>query len=169
MNYSISDRARAIEILTEVKELAVIKKLPFYIVFVYLNLAVLNFDGGNYKQAVRALIKLTMEPGYPSLDVVLRMKIAVAELAMRYEVGDVEVLERRIDQVRKDFSDQLKLKEGKKQKEVVDLVEKFSKNTNIVRDKTIQKKIETFLNSHSSETGSEDVINYHTWLGRKRP
>jgi uncharacterized protein YlxW (UPF0749 family) len=110
-----------------------------------------------------------MEPGYPSLDVVLRMKIAVAELAMRYEVGDIDVLERRIDQVRKDFSDQLKLKEGKKQKEVIDLVEKFPNNTNIVRDKTIQKKIETFLNSYSSETGSEDVINYHSWLGSKRP
>jgi tetratricopeptide (TPR) repeat protein len=168
MNYSVSDRKRAIEILTEVKDHAVIKKLPFYIVFVHLNLAVLNFDSGNYKQAVRALIKLTMEPGYPSRDIVLRMKIAVAELAMRYEVGDIDILERRIDQVRKDFSDQLKQKEGKKQKELIDLVDLFSKSTAIVRDKTIQKKIDAFLNTYSSETGTEDVINYHIWLSSKK-
>jgi tetratricopeptide (TPR) repeat protein len=92
VNYSQKDIRKGIEILEEAKENAVIQKLPFFIVFIYANLSVLNFDDGNYKQAIKNLVKLTMESGFENLDRSLRFKIAVAELIIRYEIGDFDFL-----------------------------------------------------------------------------
>ncbi|HEU4718879.1 MAG TPA: hypothetical protein VFU15_13640 [Bacteroidia bacterium] len=168
INYADTDRSRAIEILMEAKDNPVIKKLPFYLVFIFLNLTVLNFDNGNYRQAIRNLVKLTMEPGFVNLDYVLRMKIAVAELIIRYELGDFDVLERRLDQVKKEFADLLKKKEGKKQAQLIAIISMMVGSQSVKRDKVLQKKIQRFAGMKTRDDSWEnDVINYKSWLAPK--
>ncbi len=165
INYSDKDRDKAIEVLNEIKENAVIMKQPHYHVFIYLNLMVLHFDNQNYKQAIRNLVRLTMEDGFQNLDVNLRMKITVAELIIRYELKDEEFLEKRIEQVKKEFSEQLKSKEGKRHQEMLSLLHDFASADSILRNKPLQKKIKTFLEKQSNSTG--DLINYNNWLKTK--
>jgi hypothetical protein len=165
INYSTKDRDKAIEVLNEIKENAVIMKQPHYHVFIYLNLTVLNFDNQNYKQSLRSLVRLTMEEGYGNLDVNLRMKIAVAELIIRYELKDEEFLEKRIEQVKKEFSVQLKSREGKRHQEMLNLLSEFATAENILRNKLLQKKIRSFLDKQQNTVG--DLINYNTWLSTK--
>ncbi len=165
INYSTKDRDKAIEVLNEIKENAVIMKQPHYHVFIYLNLMVLNFDNQNYKQSLRSLVRLTMEEGYTNLDVSLRMKITVAELIIRYELKDEEFLEKRIEQVKKEFSAQLKTREGKRHQEMLSLLGEFAVAENIMRNKPLQKKIKTFLEKQQNAVG--DLINYNNWLRTK--
>ncbi len=165
IGYSEKDRGKAIEILNEAKDNTVIKKLPFYLVFIFLNLTVLNFDNGNYKQAIRNLVKLTMESGFAGLDRILRMKIAVAELIIRYELQDIDTLERRLEQVKKEFADLLRTKEGRRQNEMIAALAMMSTSTSIRRDKNLLKKILKITSAASAKTN--DIIDYNNWLNGK--
>jgi hypothetical protein len=106
-----------------------------------------------------------MEEGYQNLDVNLRMKITVAELIIRYELKDEEFLEKRIEQVKKEFAAQLKTREGKRHQEMLLLLHEFATAENILRNKPLQKKIKTFLDKQSNTVG--DLINYNNWLRSK--
>lgn len=165
INYSTKDRDKAIEVLNEIKENAVIMKQPHYHVFIYVNLTVLNFDNQSYKQSLRSLVRLTMEEGYTNLDVNLRMKITIAELIIRYELKDEEFLEKRIEQVKKEFAVQLKTREGKRHQEMLTLLGELAVAENIIRNKPLQKKIKGFLDKQQNSVG--DLINYNNWLRTK--
>ncbi|MBI3511660.1 MAG: hypothetical protein HY064_13445 [Bacteroidetes bacterium] len=167
INYSGKDPEKAIAILNEAKDNPVIKKLPFYIVFIYHNLTILNFDTGNYRQAIRHLVKLTMEQGYSNLDPVLRMKIAVAELIIRYELGDFDVLERRLEQVKKEFAEMFRTKEGKRHHEMIAILTAMYHSSSVRRDKILGKKIEKFIADRSGNSLANDVIDYNDWLHAK--
>lgn len=162
-NYSVKDKNKAIEVLNEACSNAVIRKLPFFMTLL-LHLTVLYFDNANYKQAIRNLVKLTMEPGFAGLDRVLRMKIAVAELIIRYELGDFDVLERRFEQVKKEFADLLRTRDGKRQQEMINVLSEMTASTSVRRDKTLRKKITRLM---STGANANDVINYNNWLTGK--
>lgn len=165
INYSTKDRNKAIEVLDEIKENAVIMKQPHYHVFIYANLTVLHFDNQNYKQSLRSLVRVTMEEGYGNMDVNLRMKLAITELIIRYELKDEEFLEKRIEQVKKEFSNELKTREGKRHQEMLNLLADFATADNVLRNKPLQKKIKAFLDKQQNTVG--DLVNYNNWLRTK--
>ena len=165
IGYSEKNKEKAIEILNEAKDNIVIKKLPFYLVFVFLNLTVLNFDNGNYKLAIRNLVKLTMETGFAGLDRILRMKIAIAELIIRFELQDIDTLERRLEQVKKEFADLFRTKDGRRQSDMISILSAMCTSTSIRRDKNLRKKILKITGTPTAKTN--DVINYNDWLNSK--
>lgn len=168
INYSNKDLDKAIEILHEAKENPVIKKLPIYTVYIYANLTVLNFDKNNFKQAIRNLVKLMMEPGYPNLDRSLRLRLGVGELIIRYELADLDILEHRIEQVKKEFADLLKTKNGKRHLEMIGIVSEMMAVPSVKKDKKLTQKIQRFVSATSSEEANEsDIINYNIWLSSK--
>lgn len=168
INYWKKDLDKAIETLIEAKDNPVIKKLPYYTVFIYANLCVAYFDQKNYKQSIRNLVKLMMEPGYPNMDATLRLKLGVAELIIRFELGDFDILEHRSDQLRKEFSDLLKTKQVRRQQEMMQLIAQMINSASVKREKALVQKIEKLIGSMPSEEAAEsDIINYHEWLKNK--
>jgi len=163
-NYSDKNKEKAIEILNEAVNNPVIKKLPYYITLM-LHLTVVYFDNGNYKQAIRTLIKLSMEPAFVGLDKELLMKIAVAELIIRYELQDIDVLERRLEQVKKEFAETLRTKEGRRQNEMLGVLTAMCTTTSVRRDKNLRKKMLKIISAPSSK--ANDVIDYNNWLKGK--
>jgi hypothetical protein len=164
INYSVKDRDKAIAILNEAKDSTVIRKLPFYLVFIYFNLSVLHFDKADYKTALRHLTRLKMEQGYPTLDEQLRMKIEVAELIIRFELEDFDFLERRMSQIRKDFATLMNTRSGKRQQELMNIITAMMKlQGSVRRDKPLQRSIQKFIDV-AKRSPEEDVINYTIWL-----
>lgn len=164
INYSVKDRDKAIAILNEAKDSPVIKKLPFYLVFIYFNLSVLHFDKADYKTALRHLSRLKMEQGYATLDEQLRMKIEVAELIIRFELEDFDFLERRMTQIRKDFAALMNTRSGKRQQELMNIITAMMKlQGSVRRDKPLQCSIQKFIDV-AKRSPEEDVINYTIWL-----
>jgi len=105
INYSRTDSARAIETLKEMKANAKIYNVPFYQMAIELNLAVSHFDRSDYHQSIRYLNKLYTLDGYHTSDDAFKFKIAIAELLIRYELKDYDVLESKMRLVRKDFKE----------------------------------------------------------------
>lgn len=168
INYSVKNIDRAIEILHEAKDNASIKKLPIYNVFVYLNLAVLNFDKKNFKESLKHLVKPMMQDAFKHLDEAWHLKLAVFELMIRYELNDFDYLEHKSERIRKEYSTLLKKEEYVRQKQMVLLIDKMVKSDGIKKNKQLLKEINTLLDGILLNSSSDtDIINYSDWLKMK--
>ncbi|HEV7230324.1 MAG TPA: hypothetical protein VGO45_03285 [Bacteroidia bacterium] len=168
INYSHRDRSKAIEILNEAKDNPIIKKLPSYIVFIYANLAILNFDHKDFKQAIRNLVKLCLEPGFRNLDIGLRFKVHVAELIIRYELGDFEFVLVKLEQIRKEFSKLLNSPEFSRQFKLMRIIKIMTESGISKKNKPLAFEINKLLQSkHSDEQAQNDLLNYNEWLRSK--
>jgi hypothetical protein len=168
INYSKLDKRKGIEILEEMKANTRLTSTPFYKMFIYLNLAVLFFDVDDYHQSVRNLNKVYLLEGFQNADRTLKFKIAIAELMIRYEVQDFDILEVKIRQVKKDFKDFLLKKETEREKQMLDIVSRMIVTDHIKKDKPLYSLIQSVLRSEEKEAeGDAEIINYKNWLKEK--
>jgi len=168
INYSVKNIDKAIEILHEAKDNSSIKKLSIYSVFVYLNLAVLNFDKKNFKESLKHLVKPMMQDAFKHLDEAWHLKLAVFELMIRYELNDYDYLEHKSERIRKEYLSLLKKEEYIRQKQMVMVIDKMVKSEGIKKDKQLLKEINMLLDGIMVKSTSDtDIINYSDWLKMK--
>ncbi|NNF01952.1 MAG: hypothetical protein HKN22_04645, partial [Bacteroidia bacterium] len=166
--YSEVDKAKAIEILHELQEDKRIKAKPFYQVFVFLNLAVINFDLKNYSQAIKNLNKLYLLDSYKNTDRVLQFKVAVAELIIRYEFNDFDLLEYKMGRLNKDYGDLLANEDFLSEKDLMSIIQDMLKIDKPIRNKEFKRKLTSFLKQESKlDKGDAEIIRYDTWLSDK--
>jgi hypothetical protein len=168
INYAHSDLRKAIDILIEARDNPVIKKHPSYIVFIYLNLATLNFDNKEFKQALQNLVKLCMEPGFKNLNVGLRLKVNIAELMMRYELGDFDFTEHKLEQVKKEFQPLLNKSEYSRELKMIEIISRMMTIPGFSKDKQVHQLVQKLLKAkNSEEEAKNDLLNYNRWLRSK--
>ncbi len=165
INYSQMDIRKAIDTLNEAKDNPVIKKLPVYNVFIFLNLAVTHFDIREFKASLKHLLKLTMSDSFAALDESFRFKVAIVELMIRYELEDHEFVLHKLAQVRKEFPKQCKNPDFKREREILDLFPSLIESTGVRHDVPLKRKIDKFLKTRTDS--SSDIINYNNWLKSK--
>lgn len=163
INYSVSDKQKAISILEEAKGLKAIKELPFYIVFIYLNLSVLNFGLKNFKAALKHLVFMSLQENFKSLDVAFQLKIAITELQIRYELMDFDYIENRINQIRREFKSLLQERTFERESEILKIISLKINSDASGKHKLLTEKIKHFMKLPLSSNDS-DIINYNTWL-----
>jgi hypothetical protein len=168
INYSKLDRDKAISILEDLRDNEKIKSNDFYKVFVYLNLMLLWFDKRNYHNAIKNLNKFYLLDNYKTTDPALRFRVAVVELIIRYELKDFDLLEYKINQLRKDFKEYLNQKENLKEKEFISLLKLIINSADFKQDKKLLERVQLFLDSTAVTTSEEtEIINYRDWLREK--
>ncbi|HEY6161098.1 MAG TPA: hypothetical protein VI112_07740 [Bacteroidia bacterium] len=167
INYSVKDLDKAISILNVAKDDPVIRKVPMHVAFIYLNLSVTYFDKGDFKTSLRNLVKLTMDDSFKKLDDSFRLKVAIAELMIRYELGDVDYIEHRTRQLMKEFIVLHRSKEHQRDFDMVKLIVMMTGNSNVARDKKINDAAGDFVRKNAST--SNDIISYTNWLRSKCP
>lgn len=170
INYSKLNPDKAISILEDLKDNEKIKSSSYYQLFVYLNLAVLFFDKYQFNKSIRNLTKLFLLDGYKDTDKSLRLKIAMAELIIRYELKNEELLETKIEQVRKDFSDLIELNDYKTDFQLLVILKEMISKPERKSPGKLRTLVEDFL-KNNSELINEDaeIINYTSWLNEKFP
>jgi tetratricopeptide (TPR) repeat protein len=166
INYSVKDIDRAIEILHEAKNNEIIKKLPMYNVFVYLNLAVLNFGKNQFKEALKNLVKPVLEDAFTNLDEAFRFKLAVFELMIRYELQDYDFLEHKIERLKKEYKTIINKPEYINQSRMIIILEKMMFSDNPKKDKVLAKQVNNMI-SEKGLSQDSDIINYAAWLTKK--
>ena len=170
INYSKLNPDKAIAILDDLKDNEKIKSSSYYQLFVYLNLAVLFFDKHQYSKAVKNLSRLYLLDGYKDTDKSLRFKIAIAELIIRYELKDEELLLLKIEQVRKDFKDLLEHNDYQAELSLLNILKEMVAAFGRKNRGKIILQVEDFLNKHSQQINEDaEVINYAAWLKEKFP
>lgn len=166
INYSKLNADKAISILEDLKDNEKIKSNAFYQTFVYLNLVILWFDKRQYKDAIKNLNKLYQLDQYKSTDENIRFRIAVTELIIRYELKDFDLLEYKIDQVRRDFKSFLNRSE--KEKEFIGIVRSIINSADHKADKKLANRVKLFLKERDKDTDEDiEIISYNNWLKEK--
>ncbi len=168
INYSKLDIDKAITILEDLKDNERIKSNSFYQTFVYLNLVLLYFDKKEYKEAIRNLNKLYFLDQYKSTDISIRFRVAVAELIIRYELKDFDLLDYKINQVKKDFKTFLAQKENETEREFIGILRSIINAADFMQNKKLVNRVKLFLKSKSRVPGDDtEIINYKNWLKEK--
>lgn len=166
-NYGTLNKEKAIEILEELRSSNWMKKTPYYEVFVYGNLAILNYDLGLYKKATKWLHQLYILESFKQTDDSYKFKTAFAELIIRFEMSDFDFLEYRIRQVKKDFNEQLSIPENKREAELLGIINELMVNHTIRNNKHLKEKIERFIASKPKDRLYSEMIDYNSWLAKK--
>jgi hypothetical protein len=165
INYSRLNPDKAVSILEDLKDNDKIRQNGFYSVFVYLNLVVLYFDKKEYKTAIRNLNKLYLLDAYKTTDVSIRFRIAMAELIIRYELKDFELLEYKIKRAQKEFRKYLALAGNRKDRDFIRLLKTVIHSPDIRRDEKVIKQVRKFLSIvRQNKSEDQEIIEYNTWL-----
>lgn len=166
-NYSTFDLEKAITILHEMQQNKNLQKVPFYEIFIYLNLATSYFDLGQFNQAIRNLNKLYLISSYKNADASLKFKIAVAELMIRFEIGDMEFWQYRHEQITRANQDEMKKNGNRKEVELLVLLNESLKYDHRLSAKNMKPKIIQFIDSWKGSEDENEIIKCSNWLNEK--
>lgn len=165
INYSKLDKTKAIAVLNDMLDNRKITATPFHELFIYLNLCVLHFDTGNYRESIRFLSKLYQLSGFAGADHSLKLKISVMELMVRYELRDFEYLEYRAGKIKKEFRDLLRHEGFLKEKDFLNIITRLETARH---EPAFQRQMNNFIDKFKVSGGSDDeIINYSIWLKEK--
>jgi hypothetical protein len=166
-NYGNIDKQKAIKILIDLKSSDWLKKMQYYEVFVFANLAILNFEIGEFKKSIKLLNQLYLLDSYKNTDESYKFKTEIAELIVRYELKDFDLLEYRMKQVQKDFKGKLNLPEYEREYHLIEIISELIYTNSIRSNATLKSKIEAFLASKDVSKFYSEMINYNEWIKSK--
>jgi tetratricopeptide (TPR) repeat protein len=167
INYSKMDMEKAISILVDLEHNEKLKKTPFYIVFVYLNLSIFHFDLGRYRQSIKRLNQLYHHEKFANTAEPLKFRIAILEVLVRIELNDTDFLEYRLKQIRKDFSENLTNQENVRESMLLDLIEDIFLKGISSRSEQMKDRIKLFAKTNSPRSEDAELVSYNGWLSGK--
>tara|TARA_B100000767_G_C19765639_1_gene537357 strand:+ start:946 stop:2421 length:1476 start_codon:yes stop_codon:yes gene_type:complete len=165
INYSLSDKNKALEILKEAKENDVIQQLPTFSVFIYLNTALIYYDQEKLLLSVKNLSRLMLQNDFTSIGKSFQLKIHIAELIVRYDLNQINIIITKIKYIKKLFKDLIKDANFKRDKQLIEIINLLTYCNNISADKKLLKKITLLSKSIDDDAANDlDIINYNIWL-----
>ena len=166
-NYSTFDIPRAIDILQNLLKNPNLQKVPFYELFVYLNLATSYFDLKQYQQAARQLGKAAICSSFKKADESVKFKMAIAELIIRFELGDFDFWIYRREQIAKAFSEAFAQNRFKKESDLMELIQQAVNNPNGFKERTLKTKALQFIKTWTTNAEDGEIIRYISWIKEK--
>tara|TARA_B100000902_G_scaffold136547_1_gene134786 strand:+ start:1297 stop:2748 length:1452 start_codon:yes stop_codon:yes gene_type:complete len=163
INYSQINKNKALEVISEAKNDITIKKLPTYGVFIYLNKALIEYHQKKYKLATKSVTRLILQDDFINLAKLFQLKICIAELMIRYKINQTDLIEQKINKIKRVYRSQLKsqIRDAK----ILSIIHKLIFCHNIYTDIKLNKEIKNLLKETSDESASNtDIINYNEWL-----
>ena len=165
INYSLSNKEKALEVLKEAKRNDVIQQLPTFSVFIYLNTALIYYDQGKLSLAVKNLSRLILQDDFVNIGKSFQLKIHIAELIVRFDLNQTDVIDSRVKHIKKTFKDLLKDSNFKRDNQLVEIIDSLVYCNNLSQDKKLVKKItELSILIEDEKADDIDVINYNVWL-----
>jgi tetratricopeptide (TPR) repeat protein len=168
INYSILNPPKATEIVERVIKDRTFKESPYNEFLMIINLAICYFNERKFGKALKALVGLYIHDGYAGAGMPLRMRIGIFELTLRVESGDFEITEKRIDDLRKEFSNLLGTDGQSTENQLIQLMEEMNNSLQITTDKELREKVSRFIaTTPREELERFSFIDYQDWLNRK--
>ena len=165
INYSLSDKNKALEVLKEAKNNDVIQNLPTFSVFIYLNTALIYYDQEKLSLSAKNLSRLMLQDDFVNIGKSFQLKIHIAELIVRFDLNQTDVIDSRVKHIKKTFKDLLKDSNFKRDNQLVEIIDSLVYCNNLSQDKKLVKKItELSILIDDEKADDIDVINYNVWL-----
>lgn len=163
--YSSTDPKKAVETLLEMQENKKIASVPENQVYIHVNLALVYYAINEDRKSIQQLVKLSLQDSYAGFDDSMKFKITVFELALRYDLGEEEVLEYRVKQCRQDFESLFQGEHYRKEVEMINLLEAMNESRNVRKDTELIARIQAFLDQFDDE--DTDFLKYSEFLAGK--
>lgn len=155
LNYAKEDKQKALDILNEAKDNTVIKKLPTYTSFIYLNTALIYYQQGKHSTAITNITRLILQEDFLSLDLVFQLKIKITELIFRSKLNQYDEINEKLKSIENDYIIQLSDKKQEREVLVLEILRKIGQ----------QKPLDTEYYMSSIETQkNEDIVDYKEWV-----
>jgi len=165
INYSLSDKNKALAVLKEAKSNDIIQQLPTFSVFIYLNTALIYYDQGKLSLSAKNLSRLILQDDFVNIGKSFQLKIHITELIVRFDLNQTDVIDSKIKHIKKTFRALLKDSNFKRDKQLVEIIDALIYCNNLSQDKKLIKKITEVSNTIDDEKADDiDVINYNVWL-----
>ena len=165
INYSSTDKEKAVEVLLQAKNDDAIKAFDYHYFFVCSNIALQYFDQKKYKPAIKNLSRIIQHKNFLNFDLSFQIKIIAAELIIRYEIGDFDMLEMRIKSIKNRFKTLLSKDSFSREKILIKIISKLIYVQRIDLNENLQNDINLLLSIMPVEEADEsDIINYNRWL-----
>lgn len=165
INYSILDKNKAIDVLVKAKNENAIRAFDYHYFFICSNLALQYFDKKNYKPAIKNLSRIIQHENFLNFDSAFQIKIIAAELIIRYEIGDFDILEMRIKSIKNRFKELLTKSKYTREKILFKVLSKLIYVQRVDLNESLQNDIKQLMSIVSSQEADEiDIINYNKWL-----
>jgi len=165
INYSLSDKSKALEVLKEAKNNDVIQSLPTFSVFIYLNTALIYYDQGKLSLSAKNLSRLLLQDDFVDIGKSFQLKIHIAELIVRYDLNQKDVIDSKIQHIKKTYADLLRDADFNRDKQIIKIINLLIYCNKLTNDKQLLKKITDLSIIITDEKADDiDVINYNFWL-----
>ena len=157
-NYAKTDKDKALDYLDKASSNEVIKKLPSYTSFIYLNKALVYFHEDNFSQAQKNISRLILQEDFLLLDKAFQLKVLIADVIIRFKNGYHDIID-KIEVIRKKHKQLLLDEEYVRDREMINIISKKINDGDVEDDK---KRILSFMSDYDSE--DLDIISYNIWL-----
>ena len=157
-NYAKTDKDKALDYLNKASKNEVIKKLPSYTSFIYLNKSLIYFHEDNFIDAQKNMSRLILQEDFLLLDKAFQLKILIADILIRFKNGQHNIID-KIKDIRRNHKQLLLDEEYVRDREMIDIISKKIYDEDIVDDK---KRILSYMSDYDSE--DLDIISYNIWL-----
>jgi len=165
INYSLSDKNKALEVLKEAKNNDIIQNLPTFSVFIYLNTALIYYDQKKLSLSAKNLSRLMLQDDFINIGKSFQLKIHIAELIVRYDLTQTDVIDSKIKHIKKSYNNLLKDANFNRDKQLIEIIDSLIYCNSLTTDKKLLKKITTLSVIITDEQADDiDVINYNVWL-----
>ena len=157
-NFYKSDSKKALHYISKASESDVIKNLPSYSAFIYLNRSLIYYQEKKYLESQKNIARLIIQEDFLLLDKSFQLKILVTELMIRILLSNKN-LNDKIRTIKKDYKSLLLEESYIREKKMIDLIFKKINNGDVVDNK------EDLLSSMSdSDSEDIDIISYNSWM-----
>ncbi|MGB2371665.1 MAG: hypothetical protein ACPH67_04950, partial [Flavobacteriales bacterium] len=155
LNYAKEDKEKALETLQLAKNNEIIKKLPGYTSFIYLNTGLIYYYQEKYNSAKTNISRLIQQEDFLSLDVVFQFKILIVELIIRLKLDQHELILEKIDEIKSNYKVLISNKKLSRDNKALACIQQLAEGQNLDKNTLIS----FFENSHE-----EDIIDYSKWV-----
>jgi hypothetical protein len=168
INYSQIDLERGLKALDEAEREMKYLKSSYYEFFILLNRANFLFFQKKHDEAIRNLVKLYLNDHYKKADISFKLKIAVAECIMQYESGAPEMALKRVEQVKKQFKEQVSSDDFKRERFILKLIPELPAAGALSSNKKLYREVQKFVNAPVKQSVEDgEVLRYRVWLATK--
>jgi hypothetical protein len=169
INLSETNPAEALKALNELeKVMSDNKPNAYYDMFIQLNRGILYFKTAKYNEAIRSFVKYYTNDLYKQSDNLFKLRVAAAELLMQIESKDLEGTKIRLEQVQKQFKNELEQQDAYAEKKLMAFIKLLCKQLINYRDKAVQEELRTLMEDKKMETGEDNqILNYKSWISSK--
>ena len=137
-----------------------IKSIPAYSSFIYLNTSIIYFQTKQFKLAQKNISRLILQHDFVNLDNVFQFQVYLLQIILKVELKDYASAKEKIQTLLSCYKKLLKDKIYSIDKDLVSII------NDIIDNKSVQEKTSVFIKNYSDTVNPSrtTVIDYISWI-----